>query len=55
MTEKPDPTQVPEFKKVIRHFVTTPHKPHVPLRADNGLSNKVAGKISKKRNKKGSP
>jgi hypothetical protein len=29
--KKPDPTQDPEFQKVIRHFVTTPHKPHEPL------------------------
>ena len=28
MDEKPDPTKAPEFQKVIRHFVTTPHKPH---------------------------
>jgi hypothetical protein len=31
MSEKPDPTKEPEFQKVIRHFVTTPHKPHKPL------------------------
>jgi hypothetical protein len=31
MTEKPDPTKDPEFQKVIRHFVTTPHKPHEPI------------------------
>ena len=30
--EKPDPTKEPEFQKVIRHFVTTPHKPHEPLK-----------------------
>ena len=27
-----DPTRAPEFQKVIRHFVTTPHKPHEPLK-----------------------
>jgi hypothetical protein len=26
-----DPTKAPEFQKVIRHFVTTPHKPHEPI------------------------
>jgi hypothetical protein len=26
-----DPTKDPEFQKVIRHFVTTPHKPHGPI------------------------
>jgi hypothetical protein len=31
MIDKPDPTKEPEFQKVIRHFVTTPHKPHEPL------------------------
>jgi hypothetical protein len=25
---KIDPTKDPEFQKVIRHFVTTPPKPH---------------------------
>jgi hypothetical protein len=33
MNEKPsDPTKEPEFQKVVRHFVTTPHKPHKPLK-----------------------
>ena len=32
MNEKDDPTKAPEFQKVIRHFVTTPHRPHEPLR-----------------------
>jgi hypothetical protein len=31
MSEKSDPTKDPEFQKVIRHFVTTPHKPHEPI------------------------
>jgi hypothetical protein len=26
--EKPDPIRDPTFQAVIRHFVTTPHKPH---------------------------
>ena len=29
--KKPDPTKDSEFQKVIRHFVTTPHKPHAPI------------------------
>jgi hypothetical protein len=29
---KSDPTKDPEFQKVIRHFVTTPHQPHQPLK-----------------------
>jgi hypothetical protein len=33
--DKSDPTKAPEFQKVIRHFVTTPHKPHEPLGKDN--------------------
>jgi hypothetical protein len=28
---KPDPTKDPEFQKVVRHFLTTPPKPHKPL------------------------
>jgi hypothetical protein len=32
MAEEPkDPTKDPEFQKVIRHFVTTPHIPHRPI------------------------
>jgi hypothetical protein len=27
---KIDPTKDPEFQKVVRHFLTTPHKPHKP-------------------------
>jgi hypothetical protein len=27
-----DPTKAADFQKVIRHFVTTPHKPHGPLK-----------------------
>lgn len=26
-----DPTKNPEFQKVVRHFLTTPPKPHKPL------------------------
>jgi hypothetical protein len=33
MNDEPDPTKAPDFLKVIRHFVTTPHKPHEPLGA----------------------
>jgi hypothetical protein len=28
---KSDPTKDPEFQKVVRHFLTTPPKPHKPL------------------------
>jgi hypothetical protein len=34
MADNSDPTKDPEFQKVIRHFVTTPHKPHEPLGGD---------------------
>ena len=33
MADKSDPTKDPKFQKVIRHFVTTPHKPHAPIGA----------------------
>jgi hypothetical protein len=26
-----DPTKNPEFQKVVRHFLTTPPKPHKPI------------------------
>jgi hypothetical protein len=29
---KSDPTKDPEFQKVIRHFVTTPPKPHSAMK-----------------------
>ena len=32
MADKPDPTKDPEFLKVVRHFVTTPPKPHEKMR-----------------------
>lgn len=28
--EKEDPTKDPEFQKVVRHFLSTPPKPHKP-------------------------
>jgi hypothetical protein len=31
MADKSDPTKDPEFQKVVRHFLTTPHKAHKPL------------------------
>jgi hypothetical protein len=31
MTAKSDPTKDLEFQKVVRHFLTTPPKPHKPL------------------------
>jgi hypothetical protein len=30
--EKSDPTKDPEFQKVVRHFVTTPPKPHSEMK-----------------------
>jgi hypothetical protein len=32
MAKKSDPTKDPEFQKVIRHFVTTPPKPHSAMK-----------------------
>jgi len=32
MANKSDPTKDPEFQKVIRHFVTTPPKPHSAMK-----------------------
>jgi len=29
---KPDPTKDPEFQKVVRHFLTTPPRPHKPAK-----------------------
>jgi hypothetical protein len=30
MSKEPDPTKDHEFQKVVRAFLTTPHKPHKP-------------------------
>jgi hypothetical protein len=43
---KSDPTKDPEFQKVIRHFVTTPPKPHSEMKV---------GKRMAKTNQKASP
>jgi hypothetical protein len=31
MMNKSDPTKDPAFRKVVRHFLTTPPQPHKPL------------------------
>jgi hypothetical protein len=31
MAKSADPTKDPEFQKVVRHFLTTPPKPHKPI------------------------
>ena len=41
-----DPTKDPEFQKVIRHFVTTPHKLHEPI--GKNKTEKSAGASPKK-------
>jgi hypothetical protein len=33
MGDKPDPTEYPEFQKVVRHFVTTPPETHKEAKA----------------------
>lgn len=38
--EPHDPTEDSEFQKVVRHFVTTPHKPHKPLGAEQKVKTK---------------
>jgi hypothetical protein len=34
MSPEKDPTKDPEFQKVIRHFVTTPPRPHESLASE---------------------
>jgi hypothetical protein len=44
-----DATKAPEFQKVIRHFVTTPHKPHAPIgKGKQSLSRTKEGEATKK-------
>jgi hypothetical protein len=51
MAGNSDPTKDLEFQKVIRHFVTTPHRPHESLAEENKRA--VATKAS--RTKKANP
>jgi hypothetical protein len=32
--QKPDPTEDPTFRRVVRTFLNTPHKPHKPAKGD---------------------
>jgi hypothetical protein len=41
---KPDPTKDPEFQKVVRHFLTTPPKPHKPI-GEKKKSRKTGSKL----------
>jgi hypothetical protein len=49
MAKSTDPTKDEEFQKVVRHFLTTPPKPHKPI-AGKKKSPK-AGRKSKLRSK----
>jgi hypothetical protein len=49
MTARSDPTKEPEFQKVIRHFVTTPHRPHDSLNAEHKHSGEDKANPQKKR------
>jgi hypothetical protein len=35
---KSDPTKDPEFQKVVRHFVTTPPKPHSEMKVNKKMN-----------------
>jgi hypothetical protein len=48
---KSDPTKDPEFQKVVRHFVTTPHKPHEPLKGARGRRNRTTNDASDQKRK----
>jgi hypothetical protein len=45
---KPDPTKDPEFQKVIRHFLSTPHQPHAS-KSSPAKSRRRTKKKSKRR------
>jgi hypothetical protein len=49
---KPDPTKDPEFQKVVRHFLTTPPKPHKPI-GEKKASPKSKSGGRKKENERG--
>jgi hypothetical protein len=46
---KPDPTKEPEFQKVVRHFLATPHKPHKPLGVKKAAARTLAAAKSRKK------
>jgi hypothetical protein len=41
MATKSDPTKDPEFQKVVRHFVTTPPKPHSEMKIGKRMAKAV--------------
>jgi hypothetical protein len=41
---KSDPTKDPEFRKVVRHFLTTPPKPHKPKKAKKAKKTSASSK-----------
>lgn len=47
--EKPDPTQDPEFQRVVRHFVTHAPKTHDEMQADKHKPDSDVKTGSKKR------
>jgi hypothetical protein len=49
MASPADPTEDPEFQKVIRHFVTTPPKPHSEIKVGKRKASAKARRLGKKR------
>jgi len=43
-----DPTKDPEFQKVVRHFLTTPPKPHKSIGGKQEAKHKLARKSKPK-------
>ena len=42
-----NPTETPEFQRVVQHFLNTPHRPHAPLKhkpKTSRRSNRAASK-----------
>jgi len=55
MTDKSDPTRVPEFQKVLRHFVTTPPRHHKSLSSEHKQAPDAKANSQKKRSKPAKP
>jgi hypothetical protein len=51
MADESDPTKDSEFQKVVRHFVTTPHKPHKPVGKSKSKASASQKKLARPKKK----
>jgi hypothetical protein len=49
MAKKPDPTKDPEFKRVLKNLLNTPHKPQAEMKVGRNGTAKPAQKGTRKK------